>query len=206
MAKKIFNVITWIFLILLIALVVMMFTARLSGRSPSVFGFHVFRVSSDSMEPTLVRGDVILVKESAADEIKNGDIITYKSREGLMAGEMITHRVVEEPDTTGGVYHYQTMGDAVGAPLDPVITYDQVEGRFLCKLPLIDKLYSFFFTPFGLIAFIVLILVLFGYEMISLILSYKTIDTKAEAYFKSVEQEAEPDGEPEPQDDTEQKE
>ena len=183
-AKKIFNIITTIILIALIVLVASMFFARFSGRSPSVFGLHFYRVATDSMEPTLMVGDVIVVKETPADDLAKGDIVTYKALVGEMAGQEITHRVVTDPEVSDGRYTYQTQGDASGAPLDPKITYDQIVGRFVCKLPIIDKLYSFFLTPFGLIAVVALIIVLFGYEMISLFLTYKNVDALSEEYLE----------------------
>nr|WP_316614119.1 signal peptidase I [uncultured Ruminococcus sp.] len=184
MFRKVINILSTILLILLILLVIFLFIMRITGNSPSIFGYHVFRVSSGSMEPVLVKGDVILVKTVPADEISKNDIITYKSREGQMEGEMITHRVVTEPKVVEGTYYFQTQGDAEGASLDPVVSYEQVEGKYVRKVPLIDKLYSFFLTPYGLITFIFIIILLFGYEMITLILTYRSIDIKDDDYYE----------------------
>lgn len=184
MFRKVINILSTILLILLILLVIFLFIMRITGNSPSIFGYHVFRVSSGSMEPVLVKGDVILVKAVPADQISKNDIITYKSREGQMEGEMITHRVVTEPKVVEGTYYFQTQGDAEGASLDPIVSFEQVEGKYVRKVPLIDKLYSFFLTPYGLITFIFIIVLLFGYEMISLILTYRAIDIKDDDYYE----------------------
>ena len=176
MVKKIINVLSTVFLVVLVLLVILMFIIRLSGNSPSVFGYHVYRVASDSMEPTLKVGDVILVGPVDAEKIQKDDIITYKALQGELAGHEITHRVVTEPVKERGRYYYQTQGDADGAPLDPRISYDQVVGKYITKLFLISLLYSFFFKPYGLIAFVLLIFILFGYEMVSLFTSYKSLD------------------------------
>lgn len=178
------NIIFTIVLVILIITVIFLFVTRLSGNAPSIFGYHVFRVSSGSMEPELMKGDVILVKKVPMSEIKKGDIITYKSRTGQMEGEMITHRVVEDPELNNGTYYFQTKGDLEGATLDPIVADEQVQGRYIKKLPMIDKLYSFFFTPYGLILFIFIIVLLFGYEMISLIMSYKSIDEHDDDYYE----------------------
>lgn len=185
--KKVLNIISTVFLVALIILLVFMFIARASGHSLSIFGFHVFRVSSGSMEPTLMTGDVILVQQTSAENIHEGDIISYKAVEGEMAGNIITHRVVTEPVAHGGVYTLQTRGDLEGAPLDPEITSDQLIGKYNLKLPLLGKLYSFFLTPQGLITIFLVIIVLFGYEMISLIVSYKSLDKKYDEYYESVD-------------------
>ena len=183
MGRKILNILSTVLLIVMIAIVVLIFVARLSGKSPSVFGYHIFRVSSESMTPTLEIGDVILVKECAPEDIHYGDIVTYNGREGEFKGKMITHRVAQEPEERDGEYYYRTKGDKVGAVLDPEISYSQIEGKYVNTLPFIDKLYSFFLSSYGLFVFIILIVVLFGYEIISLVVSYKRIDENDEEYY-----------------------
>lgn len=158
---------------MLILVVTFLFMTRIMGQTPSLFGFYIFRVSSDSMEPTFVVGDVILVKSAEPEDIHKDDIITYKSRDGSMRGRDVTHRVVTDPVIKEDIYYYQTQGDAVGAPLDKVITYEQVEGKFLCKLSWLGKVHEFLITPKGVITLIVIIILLFGSEQIYLLLTYK---------------------------------
>ncbi len=178
--KKVLNVIATIFLVVLILIVIFVFMARVSGDTPNVFGYQVFRVSSGSMEPTLKIGDVILVKRTEPSLVKNGDIITYRGTEGDFRDKIITHKVVEEPVINEyGEYVFQTCGIAKDAILDPKINGNQILGVYVSTIPLLNYLYSFFLTDYGLIAFIGLIVVLFGYEMISLILSYRHLDEYA---------------------------
>ena len=184
MVRKIFNIITTVFLILLISLVVLIFISRLTGNVPSVFGYQVYRVQSDSMIPTLNVGDVILVKSTPAEEIQNGDIVTYRCLSGQLEGQMITHRVVEEPEQRDGVYYYRTKGDKEGAQMDDEISYSQIKGKYLKTMPWIDKVYTFFLSPAGLITFVLVIVILFGYEMVSLIISYKSINEKDDDYYE----------------------
>ena len=114
--KKILNVLSVVFLIIVVIIVIFSLTTRIMGNTPSLFGYYMFRVSSDSMEPTLMVGDVILVRSADAQDIRNGDIVTYKSQSGSMYGREVTHRVVTEPEIKNGTYYYQTQGDAAGAP------------------------------------------------------------------------------------------
>lgn len=182
--RRILNIFTTVLLIISIAVVVFVFITRITGHVPSVFGYSVYHVQTNSMEPTLQVGDVILDKKVAAEDIHKDDIITFDCLSGELAGQTITHRVVTEPEYKGGVYYYQTQGDKPGAALDEKITYDQVEGVYLTKIPLLGKLYTFFLSPYGLIVFILIILVLFGYEMISLVVSYKSLDEKDDDYYE----------------------
>ena len=182
-ARKIMNIFMTVLLVVLVCILVMVFVARVSGNIPSILGYSIFRVSSDSMEPTLMVGDVILVKSVSPEDIHTGDILTYQGTTGQMEGKTITHQVIQEPYEVDGVYHIQTKGIREGAVADPEITYDQVKGRYVTTLRFIDKLYSFFLSPLGLISFIALIVILFTYEMISLIMSYKTLDEKDDDYY-----------------------
>lgn len=181
--RKFFNIVTTVILVFLIGIVIFIFIVRLNGSTPNLFGYQIYRVSSDSMTPSLEVGEVILVKECSPEDIQKGDIITYDGTSGAMAGKVITHRVAEEPVKIGDTYYYQTKGDREGASPDPQISFLQVKGKYIRSLPLIEKLYSFFLTPYGIIVFILVIIVLFGYEMISLIVSYKAVDEKDDDYY-----------------------
>ena len=97
MFKKIINAISVIFLVFLVIFVLFTLVSRIMGETPSVFGNYIFRVSSDSMEPTLMVGDVILVQSADAEDIQKGDIITYKPKDGSMYGREVTQRVVADP-------------------------------------------------------------------------------------------------------------
>lgn len=184
MVRKVINVISTIILIFLIIVVIALFIIRATGKTPSIFGYQVLRVTTGSMEPALKIGDVILIKDTPVEDIHEGDIISYESRSGDLRGKIITHRVTEEPVNMGGTYILQTQGDIEGSAPDPKIEYGQVKGKFLHKLEFIDKFYSFFFTPYGIIIFVFVIVALFGYEIISLIISYKTLDEKDEEYYE----------------------
>lgn len=174
--KKILSILGTILLVILLAVVVVMFNARLSGEAPSVFGYQVFRVSSGSMEPELMIGDVILIKEAEPQDIQKGDIVTYKGEEGDLDDKFITHKMIEDPQLVDGRYVFHSQGIYDGAVPDPDWYEDQLLGEFVCKIPFIDSVYSFFLKPYGLITFVLVIIVLFGYELIALILSYHTLD------------------------------
>lgn len=194
--RKIWNTISTVILVLVVILVAFIFICRLTGHVPSIFGYTFFRVQTDSMSPTLEPGDVIVDKKVPAEEIKKGDIITFNCLSGTMAGKTITHRVVEEPELIRGKYWFQTQGDREGAPLDDKITYDQIEGKMISNAKWLNKLYSFFLTPYGLIAFVVLIIVLFGYEIVSMLVSARKFEKTLDSYDEAAEK-LPPDSPPE---------
>ena len=183
MVKKIVNTLITVVLVLMVCVVVFIFISRATGHTPSIFGSRIYRVQTNSMVPTLDVGDVILVHDADPEDIHLGDIITYRATSGELKGQTITHRVAIEPEVRDGVYYYRTKGDREGAALDREISYDQVEGKYVKTLAFLNNLYSFFLSPTGLITFIGVIVVLFGYEIISLILSYRSFDEKDEDYY-----------------------
>lgn len=189
MFKKITHVLSIVLLVILSLIVVYSLASRIMGQTPSIFGYFFFRVTSDSMEPTLQVGDVLLVHSADAEDIHKDDIVTYKSKEGSMYGRDVTHRVVSDPVIKEGKYYYQTRGDAPGAPLDKAITYDQIEGKLVRKLVLIGKVYSFFCTPTGIFIFIGIIVLLFGSEMVSLFFTSKKFDATDDLLFETIEKD-----------------
>ncbi len=187
MVKKIINIISTVLLIVLIIIVIAVFLTRASGGVPELFGYQVYRISSGSMSPVLEVGDVILSHKVDADEIKVGDIITYLGDEGNYDGMLITHSVITAPHSSGGDTVLSTQGVAEGAIPDPEISFSQVKGKYITKLSFLNKAYTFFLSPTGLIIFILIIMILFGYEIISLIIGYKKVEDSVEMDIKAAD-------------------
>lgn len=168
-ARKIFNVFSTILLLAATALVVFVFTLRLTGAKPKLFGYYIFNVMSDSMTPMLEVNDVILIKECAGEDVHKGDVITYHATAGNLAGKDITHKVIEEPvKDSGGTIRIQTKGIKEGAIKDPVFTGDQVIGKFVTKLSVLSILFTVFRKWYGLVIFLAIIFVLMGFEIYNL--------------------------------------
>ena len=166
---KIFRVIkNSIFAVILVALVgviaLTMFT-RISGKTPSLFGYTVYRVSSGSMEPTFKVGEIIICKDCDPMQLKNGDIITYDGTSGDFAGKSVTHRVVKPPYKEGNGYYLVTKGDDNPVE-DTPISVEQVTGIFLNKIEFLKMLFDFFVTPWGLITLVALIILAFFNEIV----------------------------------------
>lgn len=120
------------------------------------------------MEPRLEVGDIILSKEiDNITAVKQGDIITYNGEFGDYAGKTITHEVVVAPHLSDGTYYLQTKGTANDYP-DPEIREDQLIGSMVCSLSVLSMIYDFFMTPWGLIAILGFLAVLFINEIFAL--------------------------------------
>ena len=112
---------------------------RLVGNSlPMPMGVGAAVVLSDSMVPTFVTGDLIVVKETDAIEVE--DIVVYQ--EGRM---LVVHRVVAiDGDTV------TTRGDANNAD-DAPIPRDAIKGRVLFHIPYVGHVVDLLKTPIGTI-------------------------------------------------------
>lgn len=167
--KIIKNIICWALIIVLTFAVVYFLSAKINGGIPSLFGYSVLRVSSGSMEPRLSVGDVILSKEvSSPDELEVGDVITYYGS-GALDGYFITHEVIKVPyENEEGVIMLQTKGTANEIP-DNEISFSRVHSEMIFELPFLSAIFNVFFSPWGLLIFIGLIILIFLDEIINLI-------------------------------------
>ena len=163
------NIICWTLIVCLAFLIVMMIYSRIKGEVPSVFGYSILRVSTGSMEPELMVGDVILDKDvDDVQSIKVDDVITYRGS-GELSGMLITHKVVKAPYLAeDGTYYLQTKGIA-NEIADKEISADKVVSVMVCKIPQLDALYNFFLSPWGLVVFIVLIVLIFFDELVAFV-------------------------------------
>lgn len=163
------NIICWGVLAILVLTVIVFMGSKVNGKTPSLFGYSVLRVSTGSMQPELMIGDVILGKcVDNPTALKVGDIITYRGS-GQTEGLLVTHKVVVAPyKTADGTYKLQTKGIANDAP-DPEISTEDVLYIMVCKLGFIDTLYNLFFSPWGLLIFIAALLLIFIDELVVII-------------------------------------
>lgn len=161
------NIICWILIVVLVFTLVVFFTARINGSTPSVFGYSIFRVSSGSMEPELKVGDIILDKVvENPEDLKVGDVITFKSDD--YGDLLVTHKIIKAPYEDNGKLMLQTKGVANELEDKPIST-DKVKGIMICKVDYLDTVYNVFLSPWGLLILIALIVIIFFDEIITIV-------------------------------------
>lgn len=161
------NIICWILIVVLVFTLVVFFTARINGSTPSVFGYSIYRVSSGSMEPELKVGDIILDKVvDNPEDLKIGDVITFKSDD--YGDLLVTHKVIKAPYEDNGKLMLQTKGVANELEDKPIST-DKVKGIMICKVDYLDTVYNVFLSPWGLLILIALIVIIFFDEIITIV-------------------------------------
>jgi len=140
--------------ILLIVIAVLIF---LSPR----FGWRVDTVLSGSMEPALKVGGVLVTCPVKAEEIEEGDIITFYSS---MTGELTSHRVIGIDHDSPRYFH--TKGDA-NEDADPFrVSAENVVGKKFFHIPWLGYLTLFVKTRLGfLLALCIPALIVIGMEI-----------------------------------------
>ncbi len=116
-------------------------------------------VLSDSMNPTIDAGDVVIVEENDPSSIEEGDVLTFDAAdpEEFDAGDgtsIVTHRVVDIEQTDDGL-EFVTQGDANNAPDGSAVEEEQVIGVVAFSIPYIGRVISFAGTRTGLMLFVV---------------------------------------------------
>ena len=148
-----------LFLIVILMLIVVVLQ-RVSDNSVTLGGFRLFTVATGSMVPEYEVGDVLISKEIEPSEIKVGDDIVYRGKEGSFNGKIVTHRVISITEQDG-VYHIITKGLA-NTEQDPEITDEQVYGKIIYQVKILSAIskltsnvYLFYFCIFVPIAIII---------------------------------------------------
>ena len=68
------KIVWWVLLVLLIALIVCIVSAKIKGKVPKVFGYSVVMIITESMGDTFPVGTYILIQETSPEDIKENDI------------------------------------------------------------------------------------------------------------------------------------
>jgi signal peptidase I len=107
------------------------------------------------MEPAIFPGDLVIVREAPADDLREGDIIAFRR-----GATVVTHRIMKINQNDGNPLYY-TKGDNNNADDSAPVTVDLLEGRYLLRFPNLGNAAMFMQTPMGIVLFIALPLILF---------------------------------------------
>ena len=111
--------------------------------------YQSFLVRSGSMEPTIMTGDVIVIK--TFPQYQKNDVITYKE-----GGErIVTHRIIEETKENGQTA-FITKGDANRSIDNDTVAPNQIIGKVMLMIPKMGFLVSFSQTPMGFATLIII--------------------------------------------------
>ncbi len=124
--------IVFIFIIIMLYNITLLYISYIDKfETPSFYVYEAYMIDTTSMEPTLNKNDVIIIKKCKEENLKKGDIITYK-----INGEIITHRIIEiVQEEITGTNQYITKGDNNNVEDEDYILFSEIEGKMIIKIP-----------------------------------------------------------------------
>ena len=122
------RVVTGILVIVLVSLVGVVISTKMTEGEPEIFGYQLKTVLSGSMEPDIQTGSLIAIESSEGEARSNfttGDVITFQDEEN----NLITHRIMDVTSTDSGIL-YTTQGDNNNAPDSQPVLAENVIGEY----------------------------------------------------------------------------
>ena len=135
--KKIGKIVYKIMIGCIIFIMIWAVLQRVSNNKFSICGIKIFTVITGSMIPVYNIGDILIVQEVSAEELKINDDIVYNGEMGNVRNKTITHRIVEINKKEDGDYRIITKGVANTAR-DPEINQTQVIGKVIGKVTIVN--------------------------------------------------------------------
>ncbi len=111
---------------------------------PRIFGYEIYEVLTESMEPAISPGSVIYVTPTNGSQVEVDDIITFTIDSATDL--VMTHRVVEVDSENKQLI---TQGDANDAVDEAPVSFDRVIGKVVFVLPLLAPFANFLQTTSG---------------------------------------------------------
>lgn len=157
-------------------------TTKANNGVPDLFGYTPFSVQTNSMQPTINKGDYIFVEKCDANALEVGDIVTYFT---FIEGQRVinTHRIVNVY-VNGDIIEYQTQGDNRETNPEPdkmLLSPGDVIGKYNdSKIPVMGAVIDFLSTRLGFFLVILLPVLLFTiyqiYKLVAIILYNHKVD------------------------------
>ena len=112
-----------------------------------IFGLGVYTVLSGSLEPEYQTGSIIYVQSVDANELKVGDVITYK----LASNTNATHRIIEIiQDGNKNELRFRTKGDANDVADASLVKEGDILGKPVFTIPYLGYIAVFIQRPPGI--------------------------------------------------------
>lgn len=162
-----YKIIKFICSVLLLMMLAVILFQKFTNNNFAIGGYRFFGVVTGSMADEYPIGDIIVIRETPASELKIGDNVTYIGKEGSFSDMVITHKIISIRKDENN-YFFTTRGTNKSDGTksddilpDPEISYSQIYGKVIYKTVLFSyinrimlNVYSYYilFTLVGLVA------------------------------------------------------
>ena len=168
------NIIMYSIIVMLIGVGVLLFAyfidikRRAANVESPLYGAYV--IVSGSMEPIIkIRDAVITRRVDSIDDIKKGDVVTYRAMDETYYGILITHRVVDI-QKNGDKTIFVTKGDNNETVDRSPIEFGQITGKVVMRIPKVGYIKYFLVSSYGwIIAIVIPSFMIIGYDIFKLV-------------------------------------
>lgn len=109
-------------------------TSILNKTGRSMFGYRAYIITTNSMEPNISQGDIIIIKTVEEERLNVDDIITFRKNNSI-----ITHRITDIETDEKGNKQFITKGDNNNIEDTEKVSYQEIEGKKIFKIPVLGK-------------------------------------------------------------------
>ena len=135
----------------------------------SFFGYNVYWVTSTSMVGVFDQGDCIIVKSiNSREELGVGVDITFVRKSD---GETVTHRIIDIVENDAGEEEYVTKGVNNQSADSETVVFENILGVRIKTVVWFGDVIEFFRTPYGIIVFLAIFVLIITSFSISFRLS-----------------------------------
>jgi signal peptidase len=144
--RTLLHILPYFFFTLAVILIIQIVVAINQNRQPSLFGYSINYVLTPSMEPTILAGDLVLMKNIDPKDLFVEDIINFNATV-LNQEQSFTHRIVSILETDNGRL-FTTKGDNNSSSFSWEINMQesQIISKYVGKSTFLGSLYHLIFS------------------------------------------------------------
>lgn len=149
--KRVVNIV----LIILVYNIVLLFISSINRtQNINIFRYKSYIITTNSMEPSIKVGDVVVTKSIKEKDLKEGDVITFRDNQ-----EVITHRIVKI-DNVDNMNYYITKGDNNNVEDQKKVVYSEIEGKSILIIPGLGKFIGILENKIMVLAILLVVLII----------------------------------------------
>ena len=148
-----------------------------------MFGCYFYYVTTNSMEPDIKTGSFIIAKETEADKLNVGDVISFVSSDPDISGLINTHNIHEINTNDNGELVFTTMGSNNPYPDEYPVYAQDIRGKLIFKSYAIGRIFNILskrWVSFSITVVPILVIVFINFVDLVKIINFFPDDDKKE--------------------------
>lgn len=159
----IFKILSWALFIILILIAIFLiyyyiankiYVSKGAGYEPK---FSIYTIATGSMTPNINQFDAVInMRIDDPNDLKVGDVITFRSSSPTTVSMTITHRIKAITEDSEGNICFVTKGDANPIEDESCAKYKNVIGKVIIRIPGLGNIQRFLASGIGWLLFILI--------------------------------------------------